>query len=163
MSKKKKKVCHLATEIIPNFWIGNYSQRLDMLNCDVLVPLDSLDGYIWGTGFRGEILYCPVPDYGTLPTDIAIRLAQAIIDKIAYDQSVGMFCMGGHGRTGYIAAIVLGMMGIDDPIKYLRTNYCKWAIETDEQIAHIAEILNSPKLKKHKGRISPMSLWLNIN
>ena len=162
LNKKKKKICHPATEIIPNFWIGNYSQRLEMLNCDILVPLDYLDGTIWELGFKGEILYYPIPDYGVLPTDIAIKLAKTIIDKITYDQSVGMFCTGGHGRTGYITAIVLGMMGFNDPIKYLRTNYCRRAIETNEQIAHIAEILNSPQLKKYKGIIPSME-WLNIN
>lgn len=153
LSKKKKKVCHLATEIIPNFWIGNYSQRLEMLDCDILVPLDYLDGAIWELGFKGEILYYPIPDYGVLPPDIAIRLAKTIVDKINYGQSVGMFCMGGHGRTGYIAAIVLGLMGIKDPIKYLREHYCPLAVETREQINQIAQILNNPSLSSHKTRI----------
>lgn len=145
---QKEKVCHShAVEIIPNFWIGSYAQQLEMLHCDVLVPLDSLSPDIWDFGFRGQIIYCPILDYGTLPDDVLDDLVEQIIDLLDQGKSVGMFCLGGHGRTGYVASVVLGKKGIKNPIKYIRKNYCRLAIESPLQVKHIAKVLNSPELK----------------
>jgi hypothetical protein len=65
-------------------------------------------------------------------------------------KKVGIFCMGGHGRTGYFGSLVLGMLGVEDPIQLLRDEYCKKVVESKEKINQIAAILGKPALKQHK-------------
>jgi hypothetical protein len=75
-----------------------------------------------------------------------------ILDRLSSNKKVGLFCMGGHGRTGYIASIVLGRLGYQDPIGFLRANYCKEAVESNEQVQRIADMLGRPELaEKYKS------------
>ena len=147
---KKRPPCHICTEIYPNLWLGNLSQRWDMVDngCDVLVPLDSIDGNIW-KDFNGEIHYWPIEDMSVLPTHVLDRAVNDIISCLKAGKKVGMFCIGGHGRTGYLAACVLGKLGINDPIQHIHENYCIKAIEVCSQYRHIATYLNKPELFDH--------------
>lgn len=54
--------------------------------------------------------------------------------------------MGGHGRTGYFASLILGKLGIEDPIAHLRENYCENSVETNSQVKAISEFCNNPDL-----------------
>ena len=163
MKKKQKKCrgymlspqlpCHSnPVEVVPGLFCGSENDFMDGIGnglcLDTLVPLNHLDGFIWDTGFRGEILYYPIKDYSVLPPDILELLVAEIIDRINAGKKVGVFCLGGHGRTGYIASIVLGKMGTEDPIGLLREKYCKSAVESTEQIKHIADVLHKPELAK---------------
>lgn len=59
-------------------------------------------------------------------------------------RSVGIGCMGGHGRSGTVAAILLGMdlnLTGEVAIATLRTVYCKEAVESKEQEAYVCDIL----------------------
>lgn len=141
-------------EVYPGFFLSSLfaSSKLPALGVDVLVPLDSMYASIWDTGFRGKILYYPMNDFGVLPADVAERCALEVVTEIEAGHKVGMFCIGGRGRTGTMAAIVLGLLGIDDPIEYLRSKYKDDAIESSIQIRQIADILKKPELKeKHFG------------
>ena len=122
-------------EIIPGLLIGCTDDAGQMVfrGADVLVPLASLSGSIWRTTFRGEVLYCPIEDMGVLPDDVLNELVDRICEKLENGKKVGIFCSGGHGRTGYIAACVLARHGIRDPIGFLRRNYSEKAIETEQQ------------------------------
>ena len=149
-SKKPLPPCHPVTEIIPGLYLSSYKQVKELIvdkEVDVLVPLDSLDGNIWDLGFRGEILYYPILDFSVLPDEIYSRLIDEIIQKLRLEnKKVGLFCLGGHGRTGYVAAGILGQEGYADPIKYLREHYCSKAVETNAQIKAISEYLGIPSL-----------------
>lgn len=155
MSKKKKNnaikyaPCHAVTEIFENLFIGGYSQMKEMIykgvNC--FFPLDSVDGIIWDYGWRGEIHYYPILDFETLPEDVLDKCVTEIIECLIDGKKVGIFCLGGHGRTGYIAACVLGKLGIKDPIEYLRKYYCSKAIESNAQVVQISEYIGNPELK----------------
>ena len=122
-------------EIIPGLILGSVADAGKMVRygADVLVPLAYLDGSIWNTGFRGEILYYPIVDRNVLPVDVLHDLVDKICDRLEEGKKVGLFCAGGHGRTGYVAACVLARHGIRDPIAYIRRDYSSKAIETDEQ------------------------------
>lgn len=144
----KKKDCHVGfCEVYPNLFIGAKKDVDDIIlsMTDILVPLDSIDGHIWDTGWRGEILYVPVKDYGVLPSDLEDLLVKNIVERIKDGKSVAIFCLGGHGRTGYIASLVLGELGVYDPIGYIRTVYCEYAIESYSQVKAIASYLDKPE------------------
>lgn len=145
------KKCHTGPiEVHKGLFLGSFSEATAMVkaphNVSVLVPLNDLSGSIWNTGFRGEIMYYPITDYSILPTDVLMALAAKIILRLENGERVGVFCMGGHGRTGYVAATVLGMLGYADPIEHIRTKYCSEALETTSQLKHVAEVLNRPDL-----------------
>jgi len=42
-------------------------------------------------------------------------------------------CMAGHGRTGMVLSIWAGLNGIENPISYIRKEYCNSAVETVTQ------------------------------
>lgn len=152
----QKRPCHFGpVEVVANLFCGSAAEALDMarapIQVDTLIPLNDLDPCIWDTGFRGEILYFPISDYGTLPDDVLSDLSEKVLDRLRSGKKVGVFCLGGHGRTGYVASVILGRLGCEDPIQFLRSHYCKSAVESYAQIQHIAEVLGNPKLaKKHK-------------
>src|SRR5690606_12330099 len=100
---------------------------------DVLVPLDSVSGAIWEEGWRGKVYYVPITDGGVLPDDVAMEKAERVVRWVREGKKVGVFCLGGHGRTGYFAGLVLGLMGVEDPVTFLRRAYCKNSLETKEQ------------------------------
>lgn len=143
--------CHDVTEICRNLFIGGLSSVTEMITekqVDVLVPLDSLDGNIWDLGFRGEILYYPIRDYSTLPYDVYCDLIDIIYQKLYLEnKKVGLFCLGGHGRTGYVACGILGKLGYADPIAQIRKVYCKSAVESNSQIKQIAKYCHAPSLE----------------
>jgi len=143
--------CHSGpVEVIKNLFCGGEDEAPAMaaapIRVDTLVPLLSLNTAVWDSEFCGEILYCPIKDYGTLDNDILDALVSKILDRLSHGKKVGLFCMGGHGRTGYVASVVLGKLGYEDPIQFLRENYCRKAVESNAQIRHIAEILGNPEL-----------------
>ena len=143
---KRLPPCHYDTQIYTNLYVGGIDDSYSMASyCDVLVPLDSLDGDIW-TVFNGEIHYWPINDMSILPESILIRVIQDITDCLEAGKKVGIFCLGGHGRTGYIAGCVLGYLGIEDPIGYLRENYCKKAVETRSQAEEIGKFIGNDEL-----------------
>jgi len=107
---------------------------------DILIPLDSLSPEVWNSNFQGEIRYLPIDDFYVLPKEIAVKEAHKIIEDIK-TKKVAIFCLGGHGRTGYLASIILGLMEYKDPIKFIRDNYCISAVESLSQIEQIGEIL----------------------
>lgn len=145
--------CHIGpVEVIKNLFCGSMTESLTMaadpVRVDVLIPLDSLDAEIWNLGFRGEVLYCPITDFGILPSDILNDLVSKILGRLNSNKKIGLFCLGGHGRTGYVASVVLGKLGYEDPIQFLRSKYCRGAVESNIQIQHIAEVLEKPELTK---------------
>ena len=123
------------TEIIPGLILGGIRDLEEMVRMqpDVLVPLDHLPGDIWDMGFRENILYCPITDYFILPDDVLDRIVRQICELLQNGKRAAVFCLGGHGRTGYIASCVLFQMGIPAPSAYLRTHYSQYAVETEKQ------------------------------
>ncbi len=123
-------------EIRPGLILGGIGDLDAILGMkpDSLVPLDRLPGRVWQTGFRGEILYCPIPDREVLPDDVLEALVSAILARIRGGKRVALFCTGGHGRTGYVAACALFLLGVTEPMPFLWRNYSASAVETDMQM-----------------------------
>ena len=156
--------CHCeAVEITEGLFCGSEKDIVESVrenHYDVLIPLNSLDADIWKFGFRGQILYYPISDFSILPDDVLEDLVSKILIHLKDGKKIGLFCGGGHGRTGYVASVVMGKLGIDDPIAFVRGKYCQQAVESDAQIRHIAKVLNKPKLK---GMYHEMPLLANFD
>ena len=126
-------------EIYPGLILGGLADLDAMLGMkpDVLVPLDRLPGSIWRTGFRGEILYYPITDRDVLPDDVLYELVGQIAKRVEAGTRVALFCHGGYGRTGYVAACVLFRLGIAEPLTLLWQRYSPCAVETSAQDAAV--------------------------
>ena len=152
--------CHNVTEIRKGLFISGRRDVAEMVQAgvDVLLPLDSLRGDVWETGFRGEILYYPIMDCGVLPDDVLDRLIDDIFRRLDAGKRVGMFCIGGHGRTGYVAACVLARDGVENPIAYLHEHYCRFAVESDEQREAIRRFQNKLPERMDGKNLPPVPL-----
>ena len=130
-------------EIVPGLILGSLRALNAMLDMkpDVLFPLDRLPGWIWDTDFRGEIVYYPIMDYCALPDDVLEQLVAAVLDRLQAGKRVAIFCIGGHGRTGYVAACVLHQLGKENPVAFLKQNYSPSAVESEEQELAIERFL----------------------
>lgn len=139
--------CSECKEIVPGLILGSVSdvEQMVEMGADVLVPLAYLESSVWNTGFRGEILYCPIKDRGVLPLDVLDTMVLKILIRLDKKKKVALFCAGGHGRTGYLAACVLASLGIKDPIGYLRKEYSPHAVETDTQAEAILTYMEKLK------------------
>ena len=136
--------------------------------CSVIVPLSDSDGDIWDT-WRGELLYVPITDYGSLPIDVLRSFALLISEKLQQGETVGIHCMGGHGRTGYFVSAVLWLLGVPqmagykDPVKYIREKYCAKAIESQGQLKSLSVFTGIVGLEKtykeSKTKVLGGSYW----
>lgn len=139
--------------VYKNLFLGKLTDvsRMKAKGVNVLVPLDSLYGSVWDNEWHGEILYYPMPDFSVMPDDITSDLVARVITRLKNGQKVGIFCIGGRGRTGTIAAILLGKLGYEDPILYLRKHYNAEIIESHVQLRQVARLLDKPEiLDKYK-------------
>lgn len=60
------------------------------------------------------------------------------------DLNVLCMCEGGHGRTGLFLSILAGLLlGKDNPVQFVRKNYCFQAVETIRQEEYIARITDT--------------------
>lgn len=164
-----RRFCHNGpVEVYPNLYLGSLAESSQMAEfCDILVPLAECYGTIWDKGFRGEIWYYPIRDYSILPDDVATQAVTKIVSALENKKKVGIFCLGGHGRTGYLACLVLGALDYADPIRYIRENYCKLAVESNSQIKQIAEKCEAPWLydeyKEDEWGTSGLNAWLEAH
>lgn len=58
------------------------------------------------------------------------------------DRHMGVFCFGGHGRTGTFLSIIVGLTHPEEavrksPVEWVRKSYCGKAVETLSQIKYI--------------------------
>lgn len=164
------RICHKITEIYHNFFLCNENQILNALengkHFDVLVPLNSLDGQVWDyiDPKKTKIFYFPCPDYGILPINCLDYLVTSIIKFLKERKKVALFCMGGHGRTGYIASCVLGKLKVLNPIEVIKKKYCENAIETISQFNSIEEYLGINCYKyTYPMRMNEFKEWMISN
>lgn len=121
-------------QIHPGLIAGRGLDLYDLLQekPDVIVALDSLPGSIW-EDFTGEILYYPIPPYGALPFNILERLAVEVAALLEDRKRVALVCGEDCGRVGYVAACVLYLCGVREPIDHLRRNWEASALSASAQ------------------------------
>ena len=144
--------CHTGfAQIHKDLYVGRERDltKFNLPTFDILVPLVPSDYSVWDDGFRGSIHAVPIKDFCILPDAVAEKQAEIVAEYVKAGKKCAIFCMGGHGRTGYFASLVLGKLGYSDPIAHIREKHCKEAVETREQIRAVARILKTPALEKH--------------
>ena len=122
-------------EVVPGLILGGLGRLRAILDLhpDTLLSLEAAPETLRAAGFRGEILYRPIPDGGVLPDDALEELVGSALARIRAGRRVAVFCAGGRGRTGYVAACILFLLGKEDPVAFLRRAYLPGAVETEAQ------------------------------
>lgn len=77
--------------------------------------------------------WMPIKDFETPTVEQVDALLWAIVPKILAGRRVHFGCAGGWGRTGTVLAILAKTFGIQEPVKYVRENYSRRAVETPAQ------------------------------
>ena len=103
----------------------------------------------------GPWLCAPIKDYGIPNWDLGtwLKLCDVIRAQLIKGVNVDVLCVGGHGRTGLFASIVVYLLVADksiftnDPVTWLRTLYCKNIIDTKQQLDYVWEILSLTSTK----------------
>lgn len=66
------------------------------------------------------------------------NLVDGIVSALEQGKSVHVGCIGGHGRTGLVLAVVVKRLeGTLDAVAWLRENYCIKAVESQSQIDYL--------------------------
>ena len=93
--------------------------------------------YPWN---KGEEILFRVTDMG-VPDNHAeyAKMVFWVGEQITIGRKVHAGCIGGHGRTGMFLAAVVSAFGEKDAINYVRTHYCKRAVESDAQVEFLGK------------------------
>lgn len=155
-TKYKYKPCHRPTEVWKNLVLSKADDIGTMImyhKVDVIVTFVTLPQHIWDLKFKGELIYVPFDDYDVLPHHILKRFATIVIKHMKAGRKVGVCCQGGHGRTGYFGAAIIGKLNpkMKDPIEFLWSKYCNNAVETVKQVKGIEKFIGH-KVRKNTVR-----------
>jgi len=81
--------------------------------------------------------YLPWQDFGLpkVPMVTVIGVVDELIEKIRAGLTVEIGCMGGHGRTGSLLALIAVRLGstASEAIRFVHNDYCHHAIEGEKQ------------------------------
>lgn len=97
-----------------------------------------------------KCIHLPITDGGVpaFPPSFWDALVDDLLDLAAEvapeEYHVLVVCQGGHGRTGTVLAILVGLLAEelpdDDPIAYVRAHYCDQAVETRTQARYVQQM-----------------------
>ena len=126
---------------------------------DLTVPEAYASGVAVAVGL-GEVLkddqypvqiHLPWADYQELTEVNATRLWDIYQACVAEGKVMGVFCMGGHGRTGTALSYLTGRASdvgaypdVASLVRRVRTLYCSNAVESSEQIISLSTLLGIP-------------------
>lgn len=79
-----------------------------------------------------KFYFAPIDDYSVPSFETTNKIIEFIHNNTK-NGNILISCIGGHGRTGTILSIWVGLNRIENPIEYIRKTYCKEAIETLSQ------------------------------
>ena len=85
------------------------------------------------------------PDFGVPEsTQAVIEALKTGLGRARSGQDVEIGCLGGHGRTGTALACLAVLAGhpARDAVPWVRSSYCAKAVETPEQEALVAALVN---------------------
>jgi hypothetical protein len=101
-------------------------------------------------------MYVEWGDMKSVPLSTLALILKYIHKAIEDEEDIEIACMGGHGRTGTLAAAVCMMydMGVKEAINHVREEYCKEAIESCEQVDMLFDLYTAmyPDKEVEEGR-----------
>lgn len=126
---------------------------------DVYVGLDRgmrIQGYHWPwvRGSVVEVLF-PVTDMrAPAPSQVLAykEMVEYLCNCLQEGACVHVGCIGGHGRTGTLLAAIAHTFGEHDAIAYVRSEHCRKAVETQEQVDFLVDWLGCPAADPWKRR-----------
>jgi hypothetical protein len=126
---------------------------------DYEIMVQGFDSKYLGKWVKAKTITIPVKDgrAPTFPRRFWLDLVREIEEQAKQVETLNVlvFCLGGHGRTGTVLAILANLMLDEiDPIGFIRRNYCYNAIETYEQILYIQKITLLSQ-EHHYGTLEP--------
>jgi hypothetical protein len=111
-------------------------------DADIYVGFDAgmrLENLTWPWEKKKGILF-PIHDGGVPRTDDADNLINYLTEQILSGKKVHLGCIGGHGRTGLVLALLVKkILGDVNAITYVRDFYCKKAVETQKQVEWLSK------------------------
>jgi len=109
------------------------------IGCGITPPKE--EGVLW------PFVAADWPDMGVLPANEQSALLDFTIKNIKAGKRVEIACMGGHGRTGTLLAmlrVLLGKMEPKEAIESLRADYCNKVVEGSKQIEAVYKLAGVP-------------------
>lgn len=83
------------------------------------------------------------------------KMIEWVALKLHCGNKIHVGCIGGHGRTGlFLAALVAFTNTSDDPIKWVRENHCKKAVESKSQVNFLMKHFGCKTAKPSKPSYS---------
>lgn len=95
-------------------------------------------GGMYGVKLAPEVkgqahMIVPIKDFGLPDKADTYSALRTILYQVALGRPVYMGCFGGLGRTGTFLALLYKVLGVKDPVRYVRKVYDSHAVETREQ------------------------------
>jgi hypothetical protein len=119
-------------------------------------------------GLEIRKMYVEWGDMRGIPGSTLAIVLKYIHEAIVGGEDVEIACLGGHGRTGTLAAAVCMMygMGAKESIEYVRNTYCNDAIESVEQVDMLFDLYTKmyPTREAEEGRdmIKPVKVLSGV-
>lgn len=97
------------------------------------------------TGKWQNVLSVNMEDMGGI-SDLAASTIPIIADLLKQGNKLLMYCIGSHGRTGSMLAMLIAHMEpeIEDPVAEARKRHCKKSVESFSQIEGIFKFAKKP-------------------
>lgn len=162
---------HVFTHKGIQFWGGGSTRGMSLEGMDVIIdcadvaePKIIINGPLQNHFQKmktSTILKIDWPDMG-IPAMTKkewvnlVKTLEKIKKEVFKDKVMDVLCccVGGHGRTGTSLSIIAGLTILEKkkqcPVTYVRTNYCKKAVESEEQSEYITKITGK-KVKADVG------------
>ena len=115
---------------LDNRWMKEYSPV--WMNLSMAINDDG-PHWLGNLSYQTPTIFLDWPDMGVLEIEDLKPVVEYLASKIHMGIEIG--CMGGHGRTGTLMALIMVHLGCKPgkDIKTIRKDYCHRAIETQKQ------------------------------
>lgn len=123
-----------------NKWLDAHSGGM-LLDVGNVTDLEVSSNYGFYVPGHRKVLKVYWPDMGVVDHQLGLWLR--IAEELKRDGGL-ICCMGGHGRSGSAAAIMLTLLGKcegKEATAYIRKHHCKEAVETQRQLQYLDELL----------------------
>lgn len=103
----------------------------------------------------------PTADFQVPALETLQKGLSKALDLILAGEPVYVGCMGGRGRTGLFLAILAKALGVRKPVEFVRANYYRHAVETQEQYQFV-QAFEVPQHVRQKVLKAKVSGWLHF-